>query len=45
MFWGDKPEDRIIAFRVNGVDRDTAVQQLKANGMDVVQVWEPEPAA
>ena len=45
MFWGDKPEDRIIAFRVNGVDRDTAVEQLKANGMDVVQVWEPEPVA
>jgi acetoin utilization protein AcuB len=41
MFWGSKPGERIIAFRVEGVDRDAAVKGLKANGIDVVQVWEP----
>lgn len=45
MFWGDKPGDRIIAFRVEGVDRDAAVEGLQANGIEVVQVWEPEPLA
>ena len=44
-FWGDSPEDRIIAFRVEGVDREAALEGLKANGIDVVQVWEPETAA
>jgi hypothetical protein len=42
MFWGDRPEDRIIAFRVEGIDRKAALEGLKANGIDVVQTWEPE---
>lgn len=42
MFWGKKPGERIIAFRVEGVDRDAAVAGLKSNGIEVVQVWEPK---
>jgi acetoin utilization protein AcuB len=41
MFWGTKPGERIIAFRVEGVERDAAIDGLKADGIDVVQVWEP----
>jgi acetoin utilization protein AcuB len=40
-FWGDRPEDRVIAFRLEGVDRETAVQALEADGVQVVHVWEP----
>jgi acetoin utilization protein AcuB len=40
-FWGDQPEDRVIAFRLEGVDRETAVQALEADGVQVVHVWEP----
>ena len=45
MFWGSKPGERIIAFRVEGVDRDAAVEGLKENGIDVVQVWEASASA
>jgi len=45
MFWGTKPGERIIAFRVEGVDREAAVEGLKANGITVVQVWEPSLSA
>jgi len=41
IFWGDQPEDRVIAFRLEGVDRETVVQALEANGVQVVHVWEP----
>jgi len=44
MFWGERPEDRVIAFRLEGVDRETAVQALEADGIQVVHVWEPDPA-
>jgi acetoin utilization protein AcuB len=44
IFWGDRPGDRVIAFRLEGVDRETAVNALEADGIDVVQVWEPESA-
>ncbi|MFQ6100525.1 MAG: CBS and ACT domain-containing protein [Anaerolineae bacterium] len=40
-FWGERPEDRIIAFRLEGVDRETAVQALEAEGIEVMGVWEP----
>ncbi len=42
MFWGEQPEDRVVAFRLDGVDRETVVQALEANGVQVVHVWEPE---
>jgi len=42
MFWGEQPEDRIVSFRLEGVDRETAVQALEADGIQVVHVWEPE---
>lgn len=42
MFWGQRPADRVVAFRLEGVDRETAIEGLKADGIDVVQVWEPE---
>jgi acetoin utilization protein AcuB len=41
IFWGDQPEDRVVAFRLEGVDRETAVQGLEADGVQVVHVWEP----
>ena len=41
MFWGERPEDRVIAFRLEGVDRDTAIKALEADGIQVVHVWEP----
>jgi acetoin utilization protein AcuB len=41
IFWGDQPEDRVVAFRLEGVDRETAVQALEADGVQVVHVWEP----
>ena len=41
MFWGERPEDRVIAFRLEEVDRETAVQALEAEGIQVVHVWEP----
>ena len=41
IFWGDQPEDRVVAFRLEGVDRKTAVQALEADGVQVVHVWEP----
>jgi len=44
MFWGERPEDRVVAFRLEGVDRETAVQALEADGIQVVHVWEPNPA-
>jgi len=44
MFWGKRPEDRVVAFRLEGVDRETAVQALEADGIQVVHVWEPNPA-
>ncbi len=44
MFWGERPEDRVVAFRLEGVDRETAVQALEDNGIQVVHVWEPSAA-
>lgn len=41
IFWGAQPEDRVVAFRLEGVDRETAVQALEADGIPVVHVWEP----
>ena len=42
IFWGERPEDRIISFRLEGTDREAAVQALEAEGIQVVHVWEPE---
>ena len=41
IFWGERSGDRIVAFRLEGVDRETAMQALKADGVQVVNVWEP----
>jgi len=42
IFWGERPEDRVVTFRLEGVDRETAVQALETDGIQVVHVWEPE---
>jgi len=42
MFWGKGPEERIIAFRLEGVKREAAVQALEAGGFQIVDVWEPD---
>jgi len=41
IFWGERPDDRIVAFRLEGVGRETAVQALEAEGIEVTNVWEP----
>jgi len=41
IFWGEKPEDRVITLRIEGVDKETAVQALENAGIQVVTVWEP----
>lgn len=40
-FWGERPEDRIIAFRVERVDREALLEALKALGIEIRHVWEP----
>lgn len=42
IFWGQRPEDRVVVFRLERVDRETAVQALEAAGIEVMHVWEPE---
>jgi len=42
MFWGERPDDRVVTFRLESVDRETVVQALEADGIQVVDVWEPE---
>jgi len=44
LFWGDEPHDRVIAFRLEGIARDDAVEALEAKGIHVADVWEPEQA-
>jgi acetoin utilization protein AcuB len=41
IFWGDTREDRVITLRLEGVDKDAAVQALESAGIQVVTVWEP----
>lgn len=40
-FWGERPEDRIIAFRVENVDRDTLVKALQDCGIQIRHIWQP----
>jgi acetoin utilization protein AcuB len=42
IFWSEKPEDRVVTLRLEGVDKETAVQALEGVGIQVVTVWEPE---
>lgn len=44
MFWGERPEDRVIVFRLEGVGRETAVQALEDDGIQVIHVWEQDTA-
>lgn len=41
IFWGERPEDRIIAFRVENVDRDTLVKALQDCGIQIRHIWQP----
>jgi len=41
MFWGDSPADRVIAFRLERVERDVILQALESEGIKVLHVWEP----
>ncbi len=38
-FWSERPEDRLIAFRLEGVERETVLQALETSGIQVVNVW------
>ena len=42
VFLGKQPQDRVVAFRLDRVEREAAVQALEAAGIEVVHVWEPE---
>ena len=42
MFWDARHKDRVTAFRLEGVDRETVLQALEAEGIQVTHVWEPE---
>ncbi len=44
MFWGERPEDRVIVFRLEGVGRETAVQALEADGVQGMHAWEQDAA-
>lgn len=39
-FWGEDREDRIIAFRVEKVNKDELVAALEEDGIEVLHVWE-----
>jgi acetoin utilization protein AcuB len=41
LFWGDKPEDRVVTLRIEGVERDAAVEAMESTDIQVVTVWEP----
>jgi len=41
IFWGDTPQDRVVTLRLEGVDKETAVQALESAGIQIVTVWEP----
>ncbi len=41
-FWGERPEERLIAFRLEEVDRETILQALEADDIQIVDVWGPE---
>ncbi len=42
MFWGERPEDRVVALRLEKIDRGTALQALEEAGFQVTSVWEPD---
>ncbi len=39
-FWGEQADDRIVAFRVEGVDRNKLVEALQEDGVEVRHVWQ-----
>jgi uncharacterized protein with ACT and thioredoxin-like domain len=41
LFWGNKPEDRVVTLRLEGVDREAAIKALEAEDIKVLTVWEP----
>ncbi|MCP4538153.1 MAG: CBS domain-containing protein [Chloroflexi bacterium] len=41
-FWAEGPEERLIAFRLEGVDQETILPVLEADGIQIMNVWEPE---
>ena len=42
IFWDKKQKDRVTAFRLEGVDKETVLEALAAEDIQVVNVWEPE---
>jgi acetoin utilization protein AcuB len=41
LFWSNEREDRVVTLRLEGVDKETAVQALESAGIQIVTVWEP----
>jgi acetoin utilization protein AcuB len=42
IFWGEKPENRVVTLRLEDVDRETAVKALEDASIEIITVWEPE---
>ncbi len=45
IFWDKGRKNRVVAFRLEGIDRETAVKELEAEGIQVTGVWEAPAAA
>lgn len=41
IFWGQKPEDRVVTVRLENADKETVIKALEAEGIPVLTVWEP----
>ena len=41
MFWGERSQERLIALRLENVERDVIIQALQKEGIEVHSVWEP----
>jgi len=40
-FWGEDPEDRLIAVRIDGLDSDCVVETLEEGDFEIRHVWSP----
>jgi acetoin utilization protein AcuB len=40
-FWGEGYEERVVACRIDGVDRDVLVETLRQCGIHIRHIWEP----
>lgn len=41
IFWGEKPEDRLVTLRLESVEEEAVIQSLEAADIEVVTIWKP----